>query len=417
MKKIIILILCFICYNCEDSNNEVFRELQQSSSTRVSIETALKSAEAMFAMIDGPTTRVTARVPKQIEVVGTHGILTRSVPTKGLDSLFYIVNYENNEGFAILSADNRLIPVLGICNEGEFDSSDTDNPGVRMVLDNLSSKNYDLEFSNRLPDVKDYIFDGNPAIFGEELLAKYGPFGNHRKWGQRSPFNKYCFTSDGQQAPVGCVAVATALIMAHHKFPNSIMGYNLNWNEMDGVTSYSGSPQGVESVARLLSSLGNKSYLNMNYSVNNSGASSYLVPDVLRSFGYTVGKFEIYRPAGKLALYEARDRLINHFENHSTPVYMRGNTGIVDGKYVGGHAWIIDGLLQINTMILQSQLIIARYDYFYCNWGWNGTANGWYIWSTFDTANGPSKGELDENFSSSQSYFNTNVEMLLDISK
>ena len=48
--------------------------------------------------------------------------VSRSSSQDEENALAYVVNYENNEGFAILAADIKLPPVISIGDEGNFDT-------------------------------------------------------------------------------------------------------------------------------------------------------------------------------------------------------------------------------------------------------------------------------------------------------
>ncbi|MCF0052790.1 Spi family protease inhibitor [Dyadobacter sp. LJ53] len=48
--------------------------------------------------------------------------------------VFYIVNYEDDKGFTLLSAYRRMKPVLAFSDNGTFDDK-TDNPGIQMWFD------------------------------------------------------------------------------------------------------------------------------------------------------------------------------------------------------------------------------------------------------------------------------------------
>ena len=73
------------------------------------------------------------------------------------------------------------------------------------------------------------------------------------KWGQDSPYNKLCFTSNGSQAITGCVPTAYAILMNYHKWPakanekrvyhsgtgeSMTLGHVYDWDNM--LSSYSG---------------------------------------------------------------------------------------------------------------------------------------------------------------------------------
>lgn len=81
----------------------------EKSSTRVSLAEALKRADRMFERISEPDTRSAARVVKSVQFIGGSG--TRS---DGDNPLYYVVNYENEGGFAVLGADTRLDGVYAI---------------------------------------------------------------------------------------------------------------------------------------------------------------------------------------------------------------------------------------------------------------------------------------------------------------
>ena len=57
---------------------------------------------------------------------------------RGLDTLMYIINYDDNEGFALVSADKRTTSVLAIIDEGSMKPEflmNTDNPGFNILME------------------------------------------------------------------------------------------------------------------------------------------------------------------------------------------------------------------------------------------------------------------------------------------
>ena len=52
------------------------------------------------------------------------------------------------------------------------------------------------------------------------------------KIGQSTPYNKYCFTSDGQQAVAGCVAIALVQLISANKYPSTIGGQFVDWDTL-----------------------------------------------------------------------------------------------------------------------------------------------------------------------------------------
>ena len=61
------------------------------------------------------------------------------------------------------------------------------------------------------------------------LWTNISPMLNTR-WGQHAPYNKFCFTSTGEQAVTGCLAIAVAQIAAYYQHPTSFNGHSYDWD-------------------------------------------------------------------------------------------------------------------------------------------------------------------------------------------
>lgn len=96
-------------------------------------ETALKAAE-MFA---DESTRADVQEPRIIESVGVYGRKNTPLRTANVseDTLYYVFNFEDNRGFAIVSADDRIpTQILAYVDNGSLEN-DVDNPGLRYGLE------------------------------------------------------------------------------------------------------------------------------------------------------------------------------------------------------------------------------------------------------------------------------------------
>lgn len=182
------------------------------------------------------------------------------------------------------------------------------------------------------------------------------------EWDQYYPYN--FSIPDG--CPVGCGGVATAQIMAFHRFParsdwsaihagvNPALG-NFIYEVADGIDTQFGhinSPSYTEDV---------KSYLS--------------------SKGYNVKHISHSATQVKISL------------DNDRPVFMRGNE---DGEDFG-HAWVCDGY-EFNTYQIKYTLLVLsyneplqyepcmepymhygpEYEQYHMNWGWGGLHNGYY---------------------------------------
>lgn len=105
---------------CE-SDEQFARDDAYSKESNVNLRSladALECADLMYESLYGKT-RGTSGVDN-VEFVS----LPQDSDTEAGSPGCYLVNYDNG-GFAILSADKRVTPVLGISDEGSISASDT----------------------------------------------------------------------------------------------------------------------------------------------------------------------------------------------------------------------------------------------------------------------------------------------------
>lgn len=200
---------------------------------------------------------------------------------------------------------------------------------------------------------------------------------------QRSPWDKYVI-QEYPNCPIGCVAVATALVMSHSKY--QITYHNSTFHLKSIITAISKGPsnplinapkriediyphfltyeQAVDSMAKLLYWIGKD--IDMSYSPNVSGANSYDAYDLCKSLNFSI-------PSG-YATFDIKK--ITQYLNDNHIVYLRGYD--IDGK--GGHAWISDACYFCVAQNDRTQILDT---YIHCDWGWGGSCNGYYSGSVF----------------------------------
>lgn len=216
----------------ENSINSIMAPLRTDDDYSVS----LHSVEALFQRTD----------------VNTRGLLSSSASSSILpftlldETVFYIVNHPNNQGWQIISSDRRTPPVLAESPRGHF-SMETDNPGLlgwmMSVAENMytikHAKNADLSFSEEEISANIRFWSKEPSRsldpHPEDDGAWIGitttvtevvdsiPHLTTTQWHQRFPYNKYCpLRTDvtGERAPAGCIAIAGAqmLYFLHEKW-------------------------------------------------------------------------------------------------------------------------------------------------------------------------------------------------------
>ena len=338
--------------------------------------------------------------------VGSHSS-TRS--DGEVEPYFHIFNFGNNEGFAIMSGDDRVAPLLALTFKGELTpDTEIENPGFKIAyakmedyyVEQVSTFSFGGGGGGMLPidpgdnlELERYVVYGDPVEIDHDMLLGHCQV----KWGQRSPYNNYCPPISGQLPPAGCAAVAVAQLMSIYKYPNSYNGYTFNWNLMNQYVNRSCSQQdnaiAVDQIARLMQQLGLSQNLAMQYGLDGSGAYTSDVPHTLSNFGYSNG--------GTPNSYNTDDVVDELLAGY--PILISG----YDGTY--GHIWLGHGLKEYEQMayiyngynMLVSTIDVELF-YVLCNWGWDGDSDGYYLSKTFDINEGPAYSDPSSTRSDSE---------------
>lgn len=381
----IAIVLMSMAVGCV-SENDIPQRLKtpQSNSMTISAEQALESLLA-FLNRTGQTTRAEGFDMLDVEVVSSRQI-TRSYGGEQLppiDSLLYVVNFDNDSGYAILSADQRIgTPIIAVTEAGSIDMQQF---GLGAVDDELQTgiligngenptiggqfiNDLIVEFINgRLDDGYNYV--GGDYTYTPPTSPYTVPPILTTIWGQWSPYNSKCPMDDGVQTPAGCVAVATGQVIAHFGKGDFESGYNYEWGIIRSVGCIGGSNGGsysntqIEQVSTLLKEIGDMCC--MDYAADGSQTMPWKVRDCLSEIGYSDVDF-----------YWGYDI------NDITTSLLRGIPVIISAGYLfGGHTWVIDGF--DNFAIENDDDVLVH-----CNWGWSGKSNGFYYSKVFDVSAG-----------------------------
>lgn len=353
-------------------------------SYHVSIPEALSRAEKLMETLDNHS-QATRSLPPQREVrdinVIKQKMLTRSTSANLPDTLFYIINYADNSGFALVSADKRTVPVYAISSEGEFNIQDTVfNKGLAHFFENVSA---DMSHSISYPvlpvDTTKYT---DIDIKTEEIIGPYLSK-SQAEWNQTYPFNRLCPSIGNSKALVGCLAVATGQIMSFYQYPKAYMSHSYNWNNIN-------SNHHCDDLAYLLSDLGRPENLDNDYGIRVTLALFNNLDRTLFNMGYEHCGYGI--PF-------TRTDILKYLKNG--PVFFSGRRYDNEGNSLG-HAFVCDGYIEyLTTVALPNRDIL-----YHCIWGWGGQCNGYYYWTDgFDLRN-PIRLDPDEPQSSSDRFYN-----------
>lgn len=329
-----------------------------------------------------------------------------AMPTRGGENCdttslwgYYVFNFSNDEGFAIVSADDRNQELYAISDEGRFEMADTvDNVGLRDYLHALPVSVSDLGETWTPPTTPVIILPSpNPDPIDPPCGVEVAPLleYNVRNWGQREPFNALCINANNPSVRdlVGCAALSTAMIMSHFEWPKSYLEKNLDWRDMKDNHSNN-------TLAWLLRRLGDSENLHISYSPTFSGAFAYTFPRTFYNLGYERPEFVSFSLATALSTLR-----------HGAPMLIIG----VD-KAAGGHAWCLDGIYWTQRIIpdLAVPQRTTKDYYIHCVWGWYATSNGYYSFND-NVVSGYAKAHASGDESSKLPHTFSELELLLGV--
>ena len=303
---------------------------------------------------------------------------------------YYIFNTEDNDGFVIVSGDERTIPILGYSDSGSIQEGSMPE-GLKVLLED-----YSVQIAG-LQDVDVPAQDVRRAAPARHTIAPL----IETKWNQGAPYNKYCPEINSERTVTGCVATSLAQVMYYYKFPSEacrpIPGYTteitelkldgleettFNWNAMTTTYSSTDTGEAANAVAKLMQYCGWA--VQMSYGTGSSGGSSAFnesIPDALKTyFSYDDGIRNAYRI--RYTYPEWVDLIYSELAA-ARPVVMGGQSA------GGGHSFVCDGY--------------DTDDYFHINWGWGGSSDGYFRLAVLDPySRGAGGGSTLDGFSFGQ---------------
>ena len=180
---------------------------------------------------------------------------------------FYSVGLNDGKGTVVLvEKDNAIRPIAYFQNENDVNINDVlvdSTSTFSFIVKALLGENLDFKASDVAPTTRAVT---NTIV--ERLEPKCKVY-----WHQGAPYNKYCFTKDGQQAKAGCVAIAgaQALTVLRPLLPSFVKPYSIfSWDDVTSRSTLSPGTEEAEDVAFLVYTIGYN--VGMNYGVESSGA-------------------------------------------------------------------------------------------------------------------------------------------------
>ncbi len=326
----------------------------------------------------------------------------------GEDTLIYVVNYTDNNGFALVSAPRNAPELLAVTEKGHYNPSEpVELEGFYLWMDEtiemLETITADYENTN-ISATQKIVRD---TIWYREVAPRV-----RVAWGQGKDkiISDACEGLECPNGIAGCANTAMAMVMSYVERPSYIqLSYlpekpiiNLNWKELKKYLSYDDTelrvfPQSDYPIRSYLSCLLRELGFEANstYNTNSTGTSPTVTAALLRQ--YSVASPSDWVSGGGVASYEVL------FNNTGCILLARGNST------QGGHQWVCDGLQNYKiqekhyestdggiTWDLSETTSTQEYYYVHYNWGWHGRCNGhYYHTDTWARSNG--QGQINFN--------------------
>ena len=292
---------------------------------------------------------------------------------------YYVFNKVGGNGFVIVSGDDIIKPILAYSYVNSFHVENMpDNLRAWMAYyreqinwareENIVSYEETIWAWERLRDEID------SAKNSEEVLIETA------LWDQTAPYNLLCPTINGTQAPTGCVATALAIVMKYNRWPDQGSGmtfqyttkqykqtlsatYNIvyDWDNMlNKYEKGNYSTEQAEAVSQLMYHCG--VFSEMDYTPRSSGALTLTA----------MGGMVRYMKYDKSMTLQSREWYTEAEWNSLLKKELDAGRLIIYGgsnNKEEGHQFVLDGYKQND---------------YHVNWGWGGTANGYYSLSALD---------------------------------
>lgn len=407
-KYLALLILSVLLVNCTNEKDyDVVKKAEPKyavvkraraiteRTNHLSYEEALSIAMNSISMVDGKSGMTRGKSNRRVinEKNGVFTIGSKSDVTRSgdyvEDTLLYVFNFNDNQGFAVVSANRNTESLLAVTESGSY------QPDTESEIDGLNgfmkmAKEYVKNAKNTLIKTSDsynYWKVESDTLEYSRLEAKIPV-----AWGQDGVAGTYCSNNTA-----GCGPIVMAQIMSYYQHPNSFtftfgnrdINYEtVNWSQINqhvhtGSHPYplcNGNSNLDKTIGRICRELGCKarSTYKSNGATSTSPGALY---DVLTYYGYTMPGFHsIPSDENSFMDWLVEDKLIIMVGYKQNDI---------------GHFWLIDGGFHIKThsVVYASQdevNWVSYHDwtinqtYSHINWGWDGFCNGLFLYNVFN---------------------------------
>ncbi|HBC28722.1 MAG TPA: hypothetical protein DC006_03440 [Prevotellaceae bacterium] len=308
-------------------------------------------------------------------------------PRKGAEgrdnSYYYVFNAGDDQGYVIVSGDDRTEEILGYVDHGTY--SEHALPA--------HMKAWLRGYADQIQFLTDHNIQGSTASQRAKARRRMRstrhavPVLMSTTWNQGDPYNSKCpmyYKGDGTtgQPATGCVATALAQVMNFYKHPSRIrknippisntytldngakktvttkavrVGTKIDWDNMADNYTGSETQEQKDAVANLMYYVGQS--VGMGYGASSgAGFGSNVSSAFIDYFGYDDGAYTASRTDYTIDGWF--DLIYNEIASGHPVGFAGWSTG-------GGHSFVLDGF--------------DGESLFHLNWGWGGGSDGWFL--------------------------------------
>lgn len=293
-------------------------------------------------------------------------------------SPLYVFNVGDNDGYVVVSGDDRTEEILGYGTKGHLDNW--------LMPDNMRAFLQEYADAIRLLDKRGITAPAHRASRRISDKAAIAPL-LKSTWNQGQPYNAACPVIDGTLSVTGCVATAMAQVMYYHKWPSAattveIPSYTSNgnlgekqldalpagmvfdWSSMKDNYQWGwGSTAGEMAVAQLMRACGQS--VQMQYGTESGAAVASVAYALVTYFDYEETTTK-YLSRNNYSYNDWQEIIYKELEAGRPVLYGGQSSG-------GGHAFVCDGY--------------SEDDFFHINWGWGGNSDNYFRLRLLDPSN------------------------------
>ncbi|MCM1066869.1 MAG: C10 family peptidase [Muribaculaceae bacterium] len=370
----------------------------------------LRSAEDAIALADSFVNQLglVSAATSDSELVYVFGNDSRSSE----DTLIYVVEYSDNNGYTLVSAAKRGEPILAFVEDESFELDD---------LMKNESFNFFFERAKEYVSMNlaDSIHITLPPLRPQSYtIVNDAPAKLTTKWGQHYPEGLFC-----PNGVSGCVQTAEAMILSYFAEPREL---KLTYPDRDRDMVY----LDWEDINKHKESIPLSTEYFINSHLNYCEAPQWhhaQLAYLCRQLG-AMNRADYSNPkvtgsAIEYALLSLQELLPQRHVGSLTPFdesqysslikdLKSGGIAIVGGASAedntGRHAWVCDGgreYIRHTGLLLADGTERVDYSYyFHFNWGYCGSFNGYFYGGVFDTSKAQQESQLPDIYSSRTDY-------------